>query len=231
MVNLSTRERIRRSPYPWLVMIVLVGVSFFLVVYPLLQERSEKVEIITTAERKLAILGEEKEALNLELQQIRSVFEKEAGETLILEQKTLPQRVSTDKIAQVLEVFSIEIDNFDLVNNSVLRLNNISFSEPMADEELGVTYVTTNISLEASRENIPKIIQFIQGGKVPEDYMQKAESNSSIINSANYQFLKKHGIPIATIAQLQSNLQKKQNQASGAEVYDVKIRANFYSES
>jgi type II secretory pathway component PulM len=231
MKTLSARDRVKYSAVLWIVMIFLSILTFFLVVNPLVQERSEKQKVITTSQKKLESLEEEKDRLSIQMKEIKNIFEKAAGETLINEQKILPKSINTDHITQALELFSLEINNFDITGNSVLDLTGINFSNSKPHETLAVTETPATMSFDATHENIPKMLTFIQKGKLPEDYEKQAEANSSLINRDNYQFIKKHGVPIGTIKQIQTNLKKNNREKSDQEIFTVKIQAIFYSEN
>ena len=156
----------------------------------------------------------------LKLSSITNQFNKVAKDFMIEEKMLFPEDISTDKIAKILELYSIQYSLID--SNSLLTLNSISLSKSEEEEN---RKISANISLTCSKSTLKSFIKFIQTNQLPENLINAQNSPSSLLSNdvSTSKFLKENRLPIANIEAITSS-----ENSEDSSLLETDIQINFF---
>lgn len=244
--TVSIQERNRKNPTGWILLLGIGLLFFFLLVWPRfntwLEKRSFYIENkpLVEAKKEQNKADEEKiKELEKEVVELWNIVEKE-------EKQQFPTEIDPHKIAQILEVYALQLKN--LISDGsqpYFELNQLNFgrtqtlTSPDNEKE---TYSTTEltIQLETDRENFTDFVHYLQTGRLSPRFHQIAqEKENSLIKTEIYEFLKTNLLPLAHIESIRyevleedvSSEEDIQVQTSANERMRVNINAQLFSQS
>jgi len=162
----------------------------------------------------------------VKLSEIEKEFNKIAKDFLKKEKLLFPENIDTDKIAKILELYSLQ---YSLISpNSLFEISSISFSK---QESENFTKTSASISVKSNKESLKDFIFYIQNNQLPQKLLNAQNASGSLISNdvSTKNFLRENTLPIANIESIVSNTDEDgENKVSGLLNTDIQI--NFFSQ-
>lgn len=203
----------------WIIVAAIALLINFLVLGPKLSswvstngENSDLKKEITQLESSHEELTELKKKLELEKKE-------KAGDDLEKEDKIFPAYIDTFRIANVLEVIALQLENIDINRDAKFSLEGIRFS---GAEDMGsIVANKANISVQGDAESIKEFLNFIKNGEIPEKVIQGEAAK--IVSTKIMNTLQTELLPVATVERVQISTGRKDD------ILKTTLLVHFYS--
>ncbi len=160
------------------------------------------------------------------LTEIEKEFNKIAKDFLKKEKLLFPENIDTDKIAKILELYSLQ---YSLINpTSLFEISSISFSK---QESENYTKTSVNLSIKSNKDSLKDFIFYIQNNSLPSKLINAQNTPGSLISEdvSTKNFLRENTLPIANIESIISNKDEdSKNVIPG--LLNTEIQVNFFSQ-
>ncbi len=193
----------RDSLLKWGILFVLLLAFLLLFVFPETQEWNTKRKEYNRS----LVLIEDLQMLESETRDLLDQKEKELQqfqqEKQLEELQTFPTSIDYSKIAQILEVYTLQLKN--LVRSDYtpyFELKNIDFGRTQKTDESLYDETETTISFEADQESFEDFILFLQSGNPTPRFLSGIEMVPSQIDANSYQFLTTYKLPVLHITSI-----------------------------
>lgn len=222
-LKLSRRDKMRKSPITWIILLVIVIGIGVMKIFPQYSTWKEFKNDIIVMESKEVGLKEDYAISESSLKETTNNFHKEAAGALAEEIEVFPTEIDVYKIVQILEIFSIKLKDLraQLLQDSYFDLKSINIGQTKKEKYYSTS--SLNITFSSDEKNIRRFIKFLQSGEIPEE-IKKLNSNDAIEDS----FLEKHLMPLINIDSIglseTTSKEKKSNK-----VFSVRIQATLFS--
>jgi len=224
-LKLSRRDKFRRNPIPWIALLIASIIFTGLKVFPSFVDWEQKREEIEFFESKIPEL-QKKLNENREIQnELENEFSQKANEKTIEGAQFLPEEIDTDKIAKILELFALQLNNLNSGKGGSLVLKQLNFSKTTTIKNSNPSYSSTTASMNfvADQESIFETIRFLQTGEIPNSFF--SAELSGILESRDITFLKNNHLPIAQIQSI-----KISPNMGDEKMFRANFTVNFFSE-
>lgn len=203
--RISRRKQMKKSPIPWIVLIFVSLVIYFVFAHDNLSEwQSAKAEIKNDLELNKG-LEEEIANLIIERDEAEEEFERIAKPEREIERQILPQNIDTRRIVKILEIFSIQLLNIiEEDYDPVFRLDSLNIGSPSRDDSVpGVQRTLFTLNITTDQQNLETFIRFLQTNTIP-PRLERAKNNGLISDEElpDYKLLETQKLPIMIIDNL-----------------------------
>lgn len=207
----------------WIILLALVILFGAFKVLPSFMEWQTTREKVVSLTAETDAMTETLATEKTRREEVEKKF-KETAEGFVQEERQLyPDKIDTNKIAKILELFSL---NETIVNGrNALTISNLSFG--IGNNTKSQTQATrVSITLESDQDSLRSFIQFLQSGKIPESFERaKAQKPISPINASEYQFLKNNLLPMCLIDSIKASPTEE-----GSKILKTTIQLRFFSQ-
>lgn len=226
-LQLSTHEKMRRNPLPWIVLLALSMVFIGTLVFPQFSNWQEKKAIITTLESRLMRLSEENEAKKKEKEIKEIEFNIVAGPHLAGEKQVFPETIDASKIARILEIYALQLENLDTqTKDSFFQLEKLGFGNTRKEKGTNYSGTDLTISFLTDAQNLETFIRFLQTGKISERLQQGKDRGQ--IQLVDYKFLQDNLLPVIHIDSVKLSAQKGLEKVG--ETFSVQMKIVLFSQ-
>ncbi len=211
--------------YSWIAVLVIGLLFTALATIPSVMKFIEIQKNIKVLTENNNSLKNNLETKKTQLENIKKEFNKVAKDFLKEEKLLFPESINTDKIAKVLELYSLQ---YSLINNnSYFEISSISFSKQSTDN---FTKTSVSLSIKSTKESLKDFIYYIQKNKLPQRLVLAQKSNPFIAKDKSTSlFLKQNSLPIANIESIVSNKNKDKDVVIPG-LLDTEMQINFFSQ-
>lgn len=177
---------------------------------------------VIALEKETALMEQALESEKTRLSEVEKKFSEEAEPFLKEEKQLYPQKIDTNKLAKILELFSL---NESIVNGrNPMMITNMTFG--VSDNAKTQTQATrVSLSIQSDSDSLRSFIQFLQTSKLPPSFESAKEQVPSPINTSEYLFLKKNLLPVALIDSIKSAPIE-----AGSPILKTTIQLRFFSQ-
>lgn len=178
---------------PWIILLVLVLLFDIIKVLPQTNQWLSTKKEISVISNTIQDATKEKENSEKTLDSLRVRFESEAKDYIIEESQIFPETFDAYQVSKILEIFSIQHSLLNI--DSGLRLERISFAGGGAAKP-GEKFIQTKVNLDflCSEETLMRVIDYLQSGKLPEDF-----TDNSSLDARDIDYLRANRLPLAHI--------------------------------
>ncbi|MCF7812296.1 hypothetical protein K9M59_01690 [Candidatus Gracilibacteria bacterium] len=228
--KLSTHEKLKKNPLPWIILLVLCMVLIFTTGFPLFMEWQEKKSEINMLETSVMQLQTENELKKREKEAKEIEFNLIAGPHLEGEKQLFPEEIDAAKIARILELYALQLENMDTqTRNSYFQLSKVSFGHTTPIKNKNYSSTDTTLSFTSDRENLETFVRFLQTGKLSERFKTGKEREQ--ITLVDYKYLEDNLLPIAHIDALKiASHQGDAKKLGIPEFFEVQAKIIFFSQ-
>ncbi|MCF7918198.1 hypothetical protein K9L27_04385 [Candidatus Gracilibacteria bacterium] len=226
-IQLSTHEKMRRNPIPWIVLLTLSMVFLGLIVFPMFSDWQNKKTLITSLESRLTRLTEENEIKKKEKEMKEIEFNIVAGPHLEGEKQLFPESIDTAKVARILELYALQLENLDTQNkDSYFVLEKLSFGTTQKEKAQSYSATDLTLGFSTDEENFETFVRFLQSGTLSER-IQKGKDRGQI-QLVDYKFLQDNLLPILHIDSIK--ISSREKVGTGNTSLDIQMKIRLFSQ-
>lgn len=221
-LKLSRRDKIRRNPLPWILLLVAsVSIIVFYIFPQYITWKDKKNEIDNLSKINLN-LESQNESKREKMNEIEVNFNNTKEEYIDIENKIFPEKIEVYEIVRILETFSILMKNLEsvLLKDSHFELESLNFGKTKKTQ--GKSETTLRIKFSANDENIRKFVKYLQKGILPADFL-KMESNTDLL------YLEKHLLPLVNINSIKIAEEKESNKELQVPHFSAQLELVLFS--
>lgn len=226
-LRLSRRDKLKRNPLPW---IVLLMFSFFLgikYIFPDYIVWSKYGKEIETLEKQVKIISNKKIKLSKKLNSLENDFKQKADPFLKEEKHVFPEKIDSDKVIRVLEIYALTLRDIGVLEESPFSLNSVNMGSASRVRAL-VMKTPLTISIQTNKENLIEFIDFLQQRSLSQR-MSEARNNG-IIPATDYKFLQNELLPLINIDSI-SISESGGKEGDENPILSVQINSNMFSQT
>ena len=161
--------------------------------------------------------------MQIKLTKTEQSFNSIADEYRQKEQQIFPSKIDSGKIAKILELFSLQMENLDtLWEDSHFEINKISISNPIASKGKRYFKTPTIINFTSDEKNIHEFITFLQKQELPKEFFVGATDGR--VEPTALQFLKDNLLPMIQIQSIKISPDKEKKDR-----FSVQLELMFFS--
>ncbi len=223
----SRQSKMRNNPIPWVILFIFSGVLIYIGApkYSEWNQKKSEIQILTPQNDELL---DEKDNLLERKNKLKNQFNKAAELNANLEEQLFPQKISSSKVAQVFEIYSLLLKEAGGRSAVVdLKSLNIGSTSPQKGENYSTTSV--NINIDIDKTNFKRFLTFIQNNKISNKLKDAIISKSSKANPS-IDFLENNILPIGTVSAIGINKIESKQYSSRIEVFNVQLQLLLYSQ-
>ncbi len=143
-LKLSRFERSRRNPVMWIVLLAISLPFVYFKTYPSYIDWDTKSKEIKTFEMENSALKAENESKQETLNALQNKFNEESAEALAKEKQFYPERIDANKIAKILEIYGLQLENLDFkTRDSIFSIEKLNFGKATKVKEKDYFYNKT----------------------------------------------------------------------------------------
>jgi len=210
------QDRLRKNPITWIIILLGSGFVFLLFVLPKYFDWQLKRTEIPKFISSIPVLEMEQVKLNETTKNKKEEFKLKSAPYRKKEKQVFPNDIDIVKIARVLELFSLQLQNA----NQYFELNKVNFGSKSKKTNSSQLNISLNFSTDLL--NLKRFIKYIQKGEIPEIIEQTKETDITA-----YSFLKNNKVPIAHIDKLDFGPSKAKNENSKNNLNNLDVQMNI----
>lgn len=226
--RVSRRDQLRRNPIPWIVLLVLALVLYFLLAHSKLQEWQTNKQNIEKFTEEIENFEGQKRDLAVAVSNLNEEFQREAGEKLEKERGLFPKEIDNKKVVKVLEIFLLRLQNIE--NKLGIRLKTLSVGQNSSSDSAipGTAKRAVNFSVDIDQEELETLIWYLQNNKIPPRMEQAKEEGKFKTDLNDYTLLESRILPMMLIENINKSGGQKNDDGSASSIVNVSISGNFY---
>lgn len=206
----------------WLIALAIVLAFGIFRVLPTMIRWQETREKVALLEKETSLMELELKAEKTRHEEVQKKFQEEADPFLKEEKQLYPKKIDTNKIAKILELFSL---NETIVNGrNSLIITNLTFGVSN-DSKTQTQSTRVSLSMESDSSSLRSFVQFLQSSDLPPSFETTKEQTRSPINTSEYQFLKNNLLPVVLIDSIKSAPLE-----AGSHLLKTTIQLRFFSQ-
>ena len=216
-------QKSQKSLIGWAILLIFSLGILFAKAFPQYMELGQKKSEIQNFVSEIKLLENQKEQKTQQLSQKEIEFNEKAESFIGLENQIYPEKLKYQKLARILELFALSLDNFDTRSrDSKFVIEKINFSK--SSRLKGKPYFQTevNMKLISDSENIRTFITYLQNQSLPEIF-----ENSKQIDPSVYLFVKNNLLPLAHIQSIR--MEPVNAKDKNDDTFDVSLNLTFFS--
>lgn len=199
--TISSYEQSKKSPFKWIVLIILVSVFIGMVLLPQTKEWIEKREYQSTNVKLVQDLRDKDDLLTIDLGNKKRQLEDFRKEKKLEELQVFPESIDVHKIIQILELYTLQLKNLDgLYSSSFFELKNVDFKKTKNNKNDEYSETIVDLEFESDEENFKEFILFLQSGDLSQRFEEGVRNEQ--IDDSVYQFLTTNLLPVLHIESL-----------------------------
>ena len=216
-------QKSQKSLIGWGILLVLSLGILFVKAIPQHLELGQKKSKIQNFASEIKLLESQKEQKTQQLSQKEIEFNEKAESFIGLENQIYPEQIKPQKLARILELFALSLDNFDSRSrDSKFVLEKLNFSK--ASRMKGRPYFQTEVTMKliSDSQNVRTFIAYLQNQSLPEVF-----ENSKQIDPSVYLFVKNNLLPLAHIQSIR--MEPVNAKDKNDDTFDVSLNLTFFS--
>ena len=224
--QLTRREKKRRNPVPWIILLLLTVLIFIFVLIPKLKLYASLRDDLKSLELVVPQLEAEKNRFQSMNNELKIEFDRESKPYLIRESQILPKVIDVAKVARILEIYSLQVDLLSASSvNARFDLEKVDFGKRTRMKKRPYTYNDATINLVADMNSLKEFILFLQTGDLPSRL--KEAKNSNVLNPTDYRFMEDNLLPMTNIESI-SLIEDSKSEVEG--ILKVNLKVRFFSQ-
>lgn len=227
-LKLSRRQKWRRNPIPWAVlMLISLVIAGLWVVPDYLSWGSQKLKItefVTENQTLENQIADQKKTRNQEQEK----FDQLAKSTLNVEKQRFPETVNVNQVAKVLEIYMLQLN---LSRKTYVDLKTISFSNSRQSESGNFYEFPVTISLSIDENSLRRFIDFLQTGLYDKQLTVDTISPENKGETAALEFLDNNLLPILHIRSINLTEEQKDGTDFPRKIFNAQIQVALFSQS
>jgi len=221
--KLSHQQIMQRNPIGWIIIIVLCSIILGTKIVPKFFEWQKKSDSIKNYETFIPQIENENESLENKLTKVEQEFNAVADEYRQKEKQIFPTTIDPGKIAQILELFALQMENLDtLWQDSHFEVTKISIGKPMLIKEKRYFETSSTINFTSDEKNIYEFINFLQNQELPKEFLNGEKDGR--VEPTVLQFLKDNLLPIMQIQAIRISSEQDEEDR-----FAVQLEIKFFS--
>jgi hypothetical protein len=222
-IKLSHQQKMKKNPISWIIIICFCGIFLGVKLVPQFLDWRTKFNSIKESETKIVELENGNEILQSKLTKIEQEFNSIADEYREKEIKIFPSAINPNKIAEILELFALQMENLDsLWKDSHFEINKISIEKTTALKGRRYLETPSSIDFTSDETNIKKFFKFLQTQEIPQEFIIGVTDGR--VDPTALQFLKDNLLPMMHI-----ELVKISPETDKKDRFKVQLKIVFFS--
>lgn len=218
----TLRARLKAIPkanfeFLWLILFTIMSVVTLNKTFPVWQGYLEKEIQIKQMGAQNLEAENTINALEIKITEQENLRDEKGKDFIRRESQWLPEKLETARIAALLEMLTLQLENLDFERDAHFNLKTLQF--PTSTDKDNTYPVTMTFSTDAP--NLKLFIDYLQNGTIPQ--VIRRGVNQKFITPNILSTLESYSLPLAKIKEIQINQDDRNNQLK------VSLKLNFYS--
>jgi len=227
-LKLSRRQKWRRNPIPWVVLLVITLLMIVTSVFPNAtkwNDQKQNIKKFTTENTQLETrIDTQKKVRNQEQEK----FDQLAKATLNEEAQRFPKIVNPNQVAKVLEIYALQLN---LSRKTFVDLKTLSFSNARPSRDGQYQEMPVSISVDIDEASLKRLINFLQTGAYDSQLTVDTISPENKGETAALEFLDNNLLPLMHLNSINITKNEKSSQDFPRTVFSVQIQAAMFAQT
>jgi len=218
MAYISRHTQHRNSPIPWVLLLILSLLIGGFVAFPRYQSWADMSQKIEEMAKEKPMIEQQIMALQKQNESLESMQFTAGADAQVVDKQRLPEGIDTGKIAQLLEIFALQMD---IHPQREMDVQKVSFSSVKASDT--AKYSETQMVIQAAMDynSLEDFTKYLQNSVTPKIIV--GQSKSGVLSAIEENILRTQLLPVMHIDTLEMTYGRSEN-----DPIQVRIIANVF---
>lgn len=222
-LRLSRRDRLRKNPIPWILILGVVAFFSFFYNLPMYEQWKQKKADVSLWSPQMEELQNTNDILKRRLQEKTVEFDRKSKDLAQREIQIFPKEIDTKKIIRVLELYALTLEILDSPSrDSKFLLESVAFNGTTKYQMFQAEQVRLNFT--SDWENLREFITFLQTRKLSDRFTLGKQYG--FVDQSVYAYLENNLLPMTRI--LDISFDEDTDKDSGLPVLKVAMRIELF---